>query len=170
MTKKELIEKPESMKPIPKNELIEKTEKMLSQNNLSISSKDLDRPWGAFWHISPESINNFLNLYFPDFNPEGLFISPKILLVEPEKRLSLQLHHKRSEKWHVIDGPVQVIAGDQDLTLNTGEDIILNSEKNHRLCGLENAGIVAEIWMHNNPSDPSTEEDIVRLEDDFHRN
>lgn len=152
-----------------KLELIEKTEKWLVENNLSVSFKDLERPWGAFWHISPNSLNHFLELFFPDFNPQGLFVSPKILLVEANKRLSLQLHHKRSEKWHIVDGPVKIIAGDKELILNTGEDIILKSEENHRLCGLENAGIVAEIWMHNNPSNPSNEDDIVRLEDDFNR-
>lgn len=153
-----------------KLKLIKETEKWLSENNLSISSKDTERPWGAFWHISTESLNHFLELFFPDFNSQGLFISPKILMVEANKRLSLQLHHKRSEKWHIVQGPVRVIAGDQDLILNTGKDIILKSEENHRLCGLENAGIVAEIWMHNNPSNPSNEDDIIRLEDDFNRN
>lgn len=151
-------------------ELIDKVEKWLSENNLLIFSKDIDRPWGAFWCIDSESLNHFLELFFPNFNPNGLFISPKILLVEPQKRLSLQLHHQRSENWYVVDGPVKVIANNKELILKTGESIILNAEENHRLCGLENAGIVAEIWIHNDPSNPSTEDDIVRLEDDFHRN
>ena len=152
-----------------KIELINKVEKWLSENNLSVSIKDLNRPWGAFWHISPESLNHFLELFFPNFNPNGLFVSPKILLVEPQKRLSLQLHHQRSENWYVVADPVKVIANDKELILKTGESIVLKTEENHRLCGLENAGIVAEIWIHNDPSNPSTEDDIVRLEDDFNR-
>ncbi|NBC66802.1 MAG: hypothetical protein GVY07_14240 [Bacteroidetes bacterium] len=39
----------------------------------------------------------------------------------------------------------------------------------HRLIGLQNWGVVAEIWQHTDSSDPSDEEDIVRLDDDFGR-
>ena len=152
-----------------KLKLIKKTEKWLSKNNLSISAKDIERPWGAFWHISSDSLNIFLKLFFPDFNPNNQFISPKILLVEPNKRLSLQIHHKRSENWYVVDGPVKVIANNKEFILKAKESITLKSEENHRLCGLEKPGIVAEIWIHNNPLNPSTEDDIIRLEDDFSR-
>ncbi|MFA7675859.1 MAG: cupin domain-containing protein [Candidatus Shapirobacteria bacterium] len=153
-----------------KMKLIKKTEKWLQKNHLSFSLKDIERPWGAFWHISPDSLNNFLDLFFPNFNPNNQFISPKILLVEPHKRLSLQIHHKRSEEWYVVDGPVKVVADNNELILEKGQSITLKKEETHRLCGLEKAGIVAEIWIHNDPSDPSTEEDIIRIEDDFTRN
>jgi mannose-6-phosphate isomerase-like protein (cupin superfamily) len=153
-----------------KTKLIEKIEKWLKEKNLSVSSKDTMRPWGAFWCISPDSLSPFLKSFFPGFDPQGQFISPKILLVEENKRLSLQLHHKRSEKWFVVQGPVKVVANDKELILNTNDSINLKSEENHRLCGLQKEGIVAEIWIHNNPKDPSSEEDILRLEDDFHRN
>ena len=39
----------------------------------------------------------------------------------------------------------------------------------HRLIGLEDYGIVAEIWQHTD-SVHSDEEDIVRVQDDFKRN
>lgn len=152
-----------------KIELIKKVEKWLVENNLKISSKDTKRPWGAFWHISPDSLKTFLKLFFPNFKYNNQFISPKILLVEANKRLSLQFHHKRSEEWHIIEGPVKVVKGEEELTLNKGESITLSSKEKHRLCGLENAGIVAEIWIHNNKANSSTEADIIRLEDDFAR-
>ncbi|MDD2483304.1 MAG: phosphoheptose isomerase [Candidatus Shapirobacteria bacterium] len=153
-----------------KIELIDKTEKWLVDNQLSVSFKDLDRPWGAFWHISPDSLNNFLKLFFPDFNPGNQFISPKILLVEPGKRLSLQIHHKRSERWHIIDGPVKIVLNKDELIIESGKTITIKTEEIHRLCGLDQAGVVAEIWIHHDPLDPSTEEDITRLADDFTRN
>lgn len=157
-------------KNMNKSQLIQHVEDILSKNQLEVSQKDIDRPWGAFWCISPNSLDHFLELYFPDFHSNGLSISPKILAVEPQKRLSLQLHHRRSEKWFVIDGPVKVVANDQEITLKSGESIVLNTKENHRLCGLDQPGVVAEIWIHNDPSNPSTEDDIVRLEDDFARN
>ena len=39
----------------------------------------------------------------------------------------------------------------------------------HRLVGLSETGIVAELWQHLDPNNPSNEEDIVRLQDDFGR-
>lgn len=152
-----------------KSELISNTEALLSKNNFNISQKDTTKPWGAYWHISPESTNDFLRLYFPDFQTNGLSISPKILLVEPQKRLSLQLHHRRSEEWHVVQGPVKVVTGDQELILDTNQSVTLKVGETHRLCGLDQAGIVAEIWIHTDPNNPSDEADIVRLEDDFAR-
>lgn len=152
-----------------KSELISQTEKYLSNKNLNISQKDITKPWGAYWYISPESTNDFLKSYFPDFQSKELPISPKILLVEPKKRLSLQLHHRRSEEWHVIQGPVKVVAGEKELILDTNQSVTLKVGENHRLCGLDQAGIVAEIWIHTDSNNPSDEADIVRLEDDFSR-
>lgn len=39
----------------------------------------------------------------------------------------------------------------------------------HRLVGLDNWGVVAEIWQHTDPNEPSKEEDIVRLSDNYGR-
>lgn len=39
----------------------------------------------------------------------------------------------------------------------------------HRLVGLDDWGIVAEIWVHRFPENPSDEEDIRRISDDFGR-
>lgn len=152
-----------------KAELIKHVEDYLAEKQLSVSQKDTERPWGAFWHISPESLDTFLKLYFPDFQPNGQSISPKILLVEAQKRLSLQLHHRRSEEWYVIEGPVEVIANDQELILQPGQAVTLKAEEDHRLCGLDQFGLVAEIWIHTDPQNPSNEDDIVRIEDDFAR-
>ena len=39
----------------------------------------------------------------------------------------------------------------------------------HRLIGLDGWGIVAEIWRHTDAENPSDEDDIVRVQDDFGR-
>ena len=49
-----------------------------------------------------------------------------------------------------------------------GEQVRLAQGERHRLIGLENYGIVAEIWQHTNLI-PSDEDDIVRVQDDFSR-
>ena len=50
-----------------------------------------------------------------------------------------------------------------------GDQIILKQGERHRLVGLEDLGIVAEIWQHTDKNQPSDEEDIIRIQDDFGR-
>jgi quercetin dioxygenase-like cupin family protein len=62
--------------------------------------------------------------------------------------------------------------GLEDLTeqrLMPGDIIRLPRGRWHRLVGLEGFGRIAEIWENTNPECPSSEEDIVRVEDDFGR-
>jgi mannose-6-phosphate isomerase len=39
----------------------------------------------------------------------------------------------------------------------------MDKGERHRLIGLASCGVIAEIWQHTDPKDPSDEEDIVRL-------
>ena len=50
-----------------------------------------------------------------------------------------------------------------------GDFIKLDIGQRHRLIGLANWGLVAEIWQHTDVNHPSDEADIVRLQDDFGR-
>ena len=150
----------------------------LHRKNIKISKQDNTRPWGGFFVIEEVEAEKFINLYFPDFTKEALNItgklSPKILVVAPEKRLSWQYHHRRSEIWKLIGGTADVVISDTDEEkevkhLNIGDVISLKQGERHRLIGLENWGIVAEIWQHTDADNPSNEDDIVRLQDDFGR-
>ena len=150
----------------------------LHRKNIKISKQDNTRPWGGFFVIEEAEAEKFINLYFPDFTKEALNItgklSPKILVVAPEKRLSWQYHHRRSEIWKLIGGTAAVVTSDTDEEkevkhLNIGDVISLKQGVRHRLIGLENWGIVAEIWQHTDADNPSNEDDIVRLQDDFGR-
>lgn len=150
----------------------------LHRKNIKISKQDNTRPWGGFFVIEEVEAEKIINLYFPDFKKEALNItgklSPKILVVAPEKRLSWQYHHRRSEIWKLIGGTAAVVTSDTDEEkevkhLNIGEVISLKQGERHRLIGLKNWGIVAEIWQHTDADNPSNEDDIVRLQDDFGR-
>jgi len=50
-----------------------------------------------------------------------------------------------------------------------GNQIKLNQGERHRLIGLNDWGVVAEIWQHTDAQNPSDEDDIVRVQDDFGR-
>lgn len=154
------------------------TEKKIRENNLTIVDKDDARPWGGFFVIKESEAAHFADVYFDDVPTNKLHlsgkVSPKILLVEPEKRLSWQYHHRRAEIWKVLQGPVGVITSETDEegpleTYEAGDVITLKQGERHRLVGLEDWGILAEIWQHTDPKNPSDEDDIVRVQDDFGR-
>jgi mannose-6-phosphate isomerase len=150
----------------------------LVANNLQIASFDHKRPWGGFFVIKEEDAQRFSDIYFDGFDVESLRIagklSPKILLVKPLARLSWQYHDRRAETWRIVKGPVGVVRSLNDIekdvvTCSEGETIRLKQGERHRLIGFNDWGIVAEFWQHTNPSNPSSEEDIVRVQDDYSR-
>ena len=150
----------------------------LQDHGFTIINKDDNRPWGGFYVIDEANVSKFVKTYFPDENIDKLKItqklSPKILIVAPHSRLSWQYHLRRSEIWKCISGPVAVRTSDNDEEkelhiLNESEIIHLPQGNRHRLIGLDDWGIVAEIWQHTNLDHPSDEEDIVRVQDDYGR-
>lgn len=162
----------------PKELIFENVSEYLHLQKLKISKEDNTRPWGGFFVIEESNSENFIKRYFPHFSKDDLSISgklsPKILIVAPEKRLSWQYHHRRAEIWKLIAGTAGVITSDTDVEketqyLNIGDVVQLKQGERHRLIGLDNWGIIAEIWRHTDPHNPSNEEDIVRLQDDFGR-
>jgi hypothetical protein len=53
--------------------------------------------------------------------------------------------------------------------LNVGDAITLQQGERHRLIGLDDYAVIAEIWQHTDANHPSDEDDIVRVQDDFGR-
>lgn len=159
-------------------EVFQKAADLLAAHGLTIIKQDSDRPWGGFYVIDEAQAPQFAQLFFPQEDLQQLQIterlSPKILMVAPGKRLSWQYHHRRAEIWKCIGGKVGVATSDTDEqkdmhTLHEGEVIKLPKGYRHRLIGLDDWGMVAEIWQHTDVSNPSDEDDIVRLQDDFGR-
>jgi|TARA_B110000211_G_C14093199_1_gene560715 mannose-6-phosphate isomerase len=50
-----------------------------------------------------------------------------------------------------------------------GDQIVLQQGERHRLIGLDDYCVVAEIWLHTDANHTSDEEDIIRVQDDFGR-
>ena len=153
-------------------------QKELESNGFQIDSMDNNRPWGGFFVIAEAQAQNFADAYFEGLDVSTLNIggqlSPKILIVAPEKRLSWQYHHRRAEIWRVIQGQAGVVTSDTDeegalQVLNVGDTITLQQGERHRLIGLSDYAVIAEIWQHTDANHPSNEDDIVRVQDDFGR-
>jgi len=156
----------------------EKASIQLKNQGFRIDFYDLKRPWGGFIVIDENQAQEFADLYFDGLDVEPLRIggklSPKILLVKPEARLSWQYHHRRAETWRILEGPVGIIRSATDeegalVSYEAGETIVLEKGERHRLIGLDNWGVVAEFWQHTDPDHPSDEDDIVRVQDDYAR-
>lgn len=161
-----------------KDSIFKKIAETLQQQGFTVINKDDGRPWGGFYVIDESNAPKFVKHYFPGENIDELKItkkvSPKILLVAPYTRLSWQYHYRRAEIWRCIEGPVSVATSDTDLetethVLKSGDSIRLKQGERHRLIGLDNWGIIAEIWQHTDSNNPSNEDDIVRVQDDFGR-
>ncbi len=145
--------------------------------SLDICARDFNRPWGGFLRFTEESLDLFFKAYWEGVDT-GIAHGrrdPKVLIVAPAQRLSLQLHHRRSELWRVLDGPVMIVHGPDEKNLVSeifyGGDILnIPCGHIHRLVGaLDSWGRVAEIWIHEDQSNPSDESDIIRLQDDYAR-
>lgn len=160
-------------------------ETIFSQLNEELSAKgfrfertDFERPWGGFFVIEESQAEKFIRTFYPEEDiatlTRGGRISPKILVIAPGKRLSWQYHHRRSEVWKLIAGTAGVIRSNTDeqgqvYHLEQNEKVLLAQGERHRLVGLKEFGVIAEIWQHTDPDNLSDEDDIVRLQDDFGR-
>ena len=153
-------------------------EKEITSFGFKIISRDFEKPWGGFLVINESQAQDFVNKFFDGLNIDSLKIggklSPKILIVNPNSKLSWQYHHRRAEIWRVYKGRVGVSKSMNDnekpmVILNEKDQIELKQGERHRLIGLDDFGVVSEIWQHTDRDNPSDENDIVRLSDDYGR-
>lgn len=159
--------------------VFEKTEQFLDNQGFTIVSRNEEKPWGGYFVIDESQAPQFIEAFFPSLSLkdfEGFEkLSPKFLMVAPGKRLSWQYHYRRAEVWRLIDGVAGVVTSPTDEEgplheLELGELVTLECGERHRLVGLENGwGVLAEIWQHVDKDNPSNEDDIVRVQDDFGR-
>jgi len=149
----------------------------LTNLGFQIVDSNLEKPWGAYFCIDENQAQVFSDKFFDGIDIDSLKIenklSPKILIVKPNVRLSWQYHNRRAEIWQVYKGQVGVVQSDTDIenelkNYMPGDQIKLRQGERHRLVGLSDYGVVAEIWQHTDEI-PSNEEDIVRVQDDYGR-
>ncbi len=92
----------------------------------------------------------------------------KTLYISAGKRISLQYHHKRAERWILVEGDayaITVINGKETKTkLKLGEPFSVDRGTVHRLGSIK-GGVIAEIALGSS----FDESDIIRLEDDHGR-
>lgn len=142
---------------------------------------DTKRPWGGFVRFNNDNAEQFIADFFPGLTlqeaKQGVDeapLSPKLLLVLPAQRLSLQTHERRGERWRFITSGDYYHGSDGETGqlrhAKAGDVVQFAPGDIHRLCGADDSVVlVAEIWQHTDPSNLSNEKDITRLEDDYSR-
>ena len=107
------------------------------------------RPWGSFTILE-----------------EGRGYKIKRIEVKPGHRLSLQMHHHRSEHWIVVSGTAKVTCGDQEVMLSNNQSTYVPQCTNHRL---ENPGVIPLVLIEVQNGEYLGEDDIIRFQDDYAR-
>ncbi|MBI5682568.1 MAG: mannose-1-phosphate guanylyltransferase/mannose-6-phosphate isomerase [Deltaproteobacteria bacterium] len=107
------------------------------------------RPWGSYTVLE-----------------EGERYKIKRIVVYPNKKLSLQMHHHRSEHWVVVKGTARVTVGDIKRTIHENESAYVPKSTVHRL---ENPGKVPLEIIEVQNGEYVGEDDIVRVDDDYGR-
>ena len=157
---------------------LHKIENEIKELGFDIISKDFERPWGGFLVINESQAQEFANKFFDGIDIQTLKIggkfSPKILIVEPNSKLSWQYHHRRKEIWKVFKGNIGISRSHDNkqnpiVKLDEGDQVKLEKGERHRLIGLDDYAVLAEIWQHTDSNHPSDENDIVRLDDEYGR-
>ena len=158
--------------------MYQEIKKEIESFGFNVVSHDFERPWGGFLVIDESQAQDFSNKFFEIIDVNTLKIGgkliPKILIVKPNARLSWQYHNRRAEIWQVYKGTTGIIRSDSDVenemeVYNEGDQLVLQQGERHRLIGLNEASVVAEIWQHTDATYPSDEDDIIRVQDDFGR-
>lgn len=108
-----------------------------------------DRPWGFFETLS-----------------QGQGFKVKRIVVNPGCRISLQTHKHRSEHWTIVSGDVIVCIGPIKKEYKPDQSCYIPQGEVHRI---ENKSKTIVEIVEVQCGEILTEEDIVRLEDDYNR-
>ena len=111
--------------------------------------KQVFRPWG--WY---EGID------------EGERFQVKRIMVKPGEKLSLQMHHHRTEHWIVVSGTARVTRGEAVELLSENQSTYIPLGTSHRL---ENPGKIDLHMIEVQSGTYLGEDDIVRFEDVYRR-
>jgi mannose-1-phosphate guanylyltransferase/mannose-6-phosphate isomerase len=125
---------------------------------------------GKLKDIAPALIQDHLKVHRPWGSYQSLDLGEryqvKRIVVKQGGRLSLQLHHHRAEHWVVVRGTARVTIGDKVQMLHENESIYVPSGARHRL---ENPGKIDLELIEVQTGSYLGEDDIERIEDDYHR-
>ena len=164
--------------PMVIDALVTRIHELAREHHLRIVERDTTLPWGGWFLLNEGDLDAFAGGFFPGLRlpprRQRPKMSPKLLVIAPGQRTSWQYHHRRTELWCVVQGPVGVVRSTTDLENELeecveGDVVRLGLGERHRLVGLADWAVVAEVWVHALRDHPTDEDDIVRVFDDYGR-
>lgn len=114
-----------------------------------LSHREVFRPWGKYDSI--------------DYSQR---YQVKRITVNPKQKLSLQMHHHRSEHWIIVKGTAKIYKGDTHFLLTENESVYIPLGEIH---ALENPGILPLELIEVQSGSYLGEDDIIRFEDVYGR-
>ena len=114
--------------------MYQEIKKNMESFGFKVVSHDFERPWGGFLVIDESQAQYFSNKFFEGLDVNTLKIggklSPKILIVKPNARLSWQYHNRRAEIWQIYKGSAGIIRSNTDTeneikVYNEGDQVVL---------------------------------------------
>lgn len=119
------------------------------QRDEHLTHREVFRPWGSYEGIQ-----------------QGERYQVKRIKVKPGERLSLQMHHHRSEHWIVVRGTAEVTRDEEVFTLTENQSTYIPLGVTHRLA---NPGKLDLELIEVQVGAYLGEDDIVRFEDQYGR-
>jgi mannose-6-phosphate isomerase len=120
------------------------------EHTVDTAGREMDvRPWGSYIVIDEAADHKI-----------------KRIVVHPNKRLSLQVHEKRSEHWFIVRGRGVVTLDATVVEVGPGDSVDVEVGMAHRI---ENSGDSDLVFVEVQHGSYFGEDDIIRIEDDFGR-
>lgn len=118
--------------------------RLKSQNHEAYKlHRTVARPWGTYTVLE-----------------QGTNFKIKRIEVRPRRKLSLQMHHHRSEHWIVVSGIAKVTKGGEEMFIRANESTYIPAGCRHRL---ENPGMLDLVMIEVQSGEYLGEDDIVRF-------
>ena len=114
-----------------------------------VNHREVYRPWGKY-----DGVDN------------GYRYQVKRITVKPGAKLSVQMHHHRSEHWIVVSGTAKVTIGDKTQLVAENQSVYIPLGEVH---ALENPGVLPLELIEVQSGSYLGEDDIVRFEDKYGR-
>ena len=111
--------------------------------------REVYRPWGKY-----------------DLIDKGERYQVKHITVKPGEKLSVQMHHHRSEHWVVVSGTAKILRGEKEILLTENQSTYIPTGAVH---ALENPGKIPLELIEVQSGSYLGEDDIVRFEDRYGR-
>ena len=121
----------------------------LAERKETMENVTMFRPWGSYTILS-----------------EGDGFKVKRIVVKPGGKLSLQLHHKRSEHWIIVSGEATITIGEESKVFKSNESTYIPIGSKHRMENLTDQEVVfVEVQVGKYLG----EDDIERFDDVYGR-